>query len=107
MHVTVGTIRPQNAIRKKTEALNYLRLGSRLDAVVSRLDTQVCCAEYYSKASSSAKRSCERKFLWHHLAQVCRRFAGPLHQLAAPDPSANLWHLRRCHCLSGAMAAKL
>ncbi|PSC68557.1 Charged multivesicular body 1 [Micractinium conductrix] len=30
----------QNAIRKKNEALNYLRLGSRLDAVVSRLDQQ-------------------------------------------------------------------
>ncbi|KAK9808977.1 hypothetical protein WJX72_007338 [[Myrmecia] bisecta] len=30
----------QNAIRKKNEQLNYLRLGSRLDAVVSRLDTQ-------------------------------------------------------------------
>ena len=30
----------QNAIRKKGEALNYLRLASRLDAVVSRLDTQ-------------------------------------------------------------------
>mmetsp|Transcript_13308 Transcript_13308/g.40265 ORF Transcript_13308/g.40265 Transcript_13308/m.40265 type:complete len:199 (-) Transcript_13308:24-620(-) len=30
----------QNAIRKKSEATNYLRLGSRLDAVVSRLDTQ-------------------------------------------------------------------
>lgn len=31
----------QNAIRKKSEALNYLRLASRLDAVSSRLDTQV------------------------------------------------------------------
>eukprot|EP00210_Caulerpa_lentillifera_P001255 g1211.t1 len=30
----------QNAIRKKTEQLNYIRLASRLDAVVSRLDTQ-------------------------------------------------------------------
>lgn len=30
----------QNAIRKKTEQLNYLKLGSRLDAVVSRLETQ-------------------------------------------------------------------
>lgn len=30
----------QNAIRKKNEALNYLRLGSRLDAVISRLDQQ-------------------------------------------------------------------
>mmetsp|Transcript_9049 Transcript_9049/g.19449 ORF Transcript_9049/g.19449 Transcript_9049/m.19449 type:complete len:200 (+) Transcript_9049:111-710(+) len=30
----------QNAIRKKNEALNYMKLASRLDAVVSRLDTQ-------------------------------------------------------------------
>eukprot|EP00951_Prasinocladus_malaysianus_P021680 scaffold179860_cov40-Prasinocladus_malaysianus.AAC.1 len=30
----------QNAIRKKTESLNYLKLASRLDAVVSRLETQ-------------------------------------------------------------------
>jgi len=30
----------QDAIRKKTEQLNYLKLGSRLDAVVSRLETQ-------------------------------------------------------------------
>lgn len=30
----------QNAIRKKNEGLSYLRLGSRLDAVVSRLDQQ-------------------------------------------------------------------
>jgi len=30
----------QNAIRKKSEALNFLKLASRLDGVVSRLDTQ-------------------------------------------------------------------
>ena len=30
----------QNAIRKKHEQINYLKLASRLDAVVSRLDTQ-------------------------------------------------------------------
>ena len=30
----------QNAIRKRTEQLNYLKLASRLDAVVSKLDTQ-------------------------------------------------------------------
>lgn len=30
----------QNAIRKKNEQLNYMKLGSRLDAVVSRLETQ-------------------------------------------------------------------
>jgi len=31
----------ENSIRKKSEALNYLKLASRLDATVSRLDTQV------------------------------------------------------------------
>ncbi|KAL9267758.1 ESCRT-related protein [Drosera capensis] len=30
----------ENAIRKRGEQLNYLRLASRLDAVVARLDTQ-------------------------------------------------------------------
>lgn len=30
----------QNAIRKRSEQMNYLRLSSRLDAVVARLDTQ-------------------------------------------------------------------
>ncbi|GBF95013.1 hypothetical protein Rsub_07514 [Raphidocelis subcapitata] len=30
----------ENAIRKKGEALSYLKLSSRLDAVVARLDTQ-------------------------------------------------------------------
>jgi charged multivesicular body protein 1 len=32
-------IHAQNAIRKKSEALNYLRLQSRIDAVASRVDT--------------------------------------------------------------------
>lgn len=30
----------QNAIRKKSESINYLQLASRLDAVVARLDQQ-------------------------------------------------------------------
>ncbi len=30
----------QNAIRKKNEQLNYMKLASRLDATVSRLETQ-------------------------------------------------------------------
>jgi len=33
-------IHAQNAIRKKSEALNYLQLASRLDAVIARLDEQ-------------------------------------------------------------------
>ena len=31
----------QNAIREKNQALNYLRLGSRMDAVVSRIDAAI------------------------------------------------------------------
>ncbi|KAG0475737.1 hypothetical protein HPP92_015423 [Vanilla planifolia] len=30
----------ENSIRKRSEQMNYLRLTSRLDAVVARLDTQ-------------------------------------------------------------------
>jgi charged multivesicular body protein 1 len=33
-------IHASNAIRKKAEALNYLKLASRLDAVIARLDQQ-------------------------------------------------------------------
>jgi len=39
-NVEGAKIYAQNAIRKKHEQLNYLKLASRLDAVVSRLDTQ-------------------------------------------------------------------
>ena len=31
----------QNVIREKNQALNYLRLGSRIDAVASRLETAI------------------------------------------------------------------
>jgi charged multivesicular body protein 1 len=40
-NIDIAKVYAQNAIRKKNEALNYLRLASRLDAVSSRLDTQV------------------------------------------------------------------
>lgn len=39
-NVEGAKIYAQNAIRKKHEQLNFLRLASRLDAVVSRLETQ-------------------------------------------------------------------
>lgn len=54
-HVPHAQVYAQNAIRKKSEALNYLRLASRLDAVSSRLDTQVkmnqVCAGFHRFAS--------------------------------------------------------
>ncbi|KAM0930332.1 hypothetical protein ACQ4PT_001061 [Festuca glaucescens] len=39
-NVDGARIYAENAIRKRTEHMNYLRLASRLDAVVARLDTQ-------------------------------------------------------------------
>ncbi|CAN6704892.1 unnamed protein product [Malus baccata var. baccata] len=39
-NVDSARIYAENAIRKRTEQMNYLRLASRLDAVVARLDTQ-------------------------------------------------------------------
>lgn len=58
----------QNAIRKKTEALNYLRLASRLDAVVSRLDTQAKM-NMINSSMSQIVRSLDRVRLLHD-AQV-------------------------------------
>ena len=34
-------LRNQNVIREKNQALNFLRLGSRIDAVASRLETAI------------------------------------------------------------------
>lgn len=58
----------QNAIRKKNEALNYLRLGSRLDAVVSRLDQQAKMqARWGARGRHPRRSSCVRPtFPPHH-----------------------------------------
>lgn len=38
----------QNVIREKNQALNFLRLGSRIDAVASRLETAIsACYSFY------------------------------------------------------------
>ncbi|CAN4100112.1 unnamed protein product [Withania somnifera] len=48
----------ENAIRKRSEQMNYLRLSSRLDAVVARLDTQAKMTTI-SKSMSSIVKSLE------------------------------------------------
>ncbi|KAF7134623.1 hypothetical protein RHSIM_Rhsim08G0230600 [Rhododendron simsii] len=48
----------ENAIRKRSEQMNYLRLASRLDAVVARLDTQAKMSTI-SKSMSSIVKSLE------------------------------------------------
>jgi charged multivesicular body protein 1 len=40
-HSDIAKIYAQNAIRKQNERLNLLRLGSRIDAVASRVQTAV------------------------------------------------------------------
>jgi charged multivesicular body protein 1 len=40
-HADIAKIYAQNAIRKQNEKVNLLRLGSRLDAVSSRVQTAV------------------------------------------------------------------
>jgi charged multivesicular body protein 1 len=48
-------IHASNAIRKKNEALNYLKLASRLDAVISRLDQQSTLAQVDASAVGITK----------------------------------------------------
>lgn len=45
----------ENAIRKRNEQMNYLRLSSRLDAVVARLDTQAKMQNIGKSMSSIVK----------------------------------------------------
>ena len=48
----------ENSIRKRNEQMNYLRLASRLDAVVARLNTQAKMSTI-SKSMSSIIKSFE------------------------------------------------
>lgn len=59
----------QNAIRKKTEQLNYLKLGSRLDAVVSRLETQAKM-NAINRNMAGIVKSLEKSLNTHNLEQV-------------------------------------
>ena len=59
----------QNAIRKKTEQLNYLKLASRLDAVVSKLDTQAKMNQV-NKNMAGIVKSLDRALASNNLEQV-------------------------------------
>ena len=59
----------QNAIRKKNEALNYLRLASRLDAVVSRLDTQAKM-QSVNKSMAGIVKALDKSLASNNLEQV-------------------------------------
>ena len=59
----------QNAIRKKNESLNYLRLASRLDAVVSRLDTQAKM-QSVNKSMAGIVKALDKSLASNNLEQV-------------------------------------
>lgn len=48
-------IHAENAIRKKNEALNYLKMSSRLDAVIARLDQQNTLTQVNKSAAGITK----------------------------------------------------
>ena len=67
----------QNAIRKKSEQLNFLKLGSRLDAVVSRLETQAKMS-VINKSFAGIVKTLERALNNNNLEQAgARRPGGP------------------------------
>merc|ERR1712188_283116 len=59
----------QNAIRKRTEQLNYLKLASRLDAVVSKLETQ-SKMNTVNKNMAGIVKSLDRALKANNLEQV-------------------------------------
>ena len=48
-------IHAENSIRKKNEALQYLKMSSQLDAVISRLDQQNSLAQVNKSAAGITK----------------------------------------------------
>jgi len=69
-NVEGAKIYAQNAIRKKHEQLNYLKLASRLDAVVSRLDTQAKM-QMVNKNMMAITKNLEKALASNNLEKVC------------------------------------
>jgi len=61
----------QNAIRKKNEQLNYLRLSSRLDAVVARLDTQAKM-QVVNKSMAGIVKALDKALAGNNLEKVAQ-----------------------------------
>lgn len=45
----VARIHAENAIRQKTQAVNYLRMSARVDAVAARVQTAVTMNQVYTQ----------------------------------------------------------
>jgi len=53
----------ENAIRKKNEGLNYLRMAARVDAVQAKVQTAMTMKD----VSERCENVCCRNKLWYHL----------------------------------------
>ena len=62
-----------NAIRKKNEALNLLRLASRIDAVASRVETAVTMKQVTGNMTSVVK-SMDKAVDSMNLERVCSEY---------------------------------
>jgi charged multivesicular body protein 1 len=63
-----------NAIRKKNEALNLLRLSSRIDAVASRVETAVTMRQVTGNMTSVV-RGMDKAMDSMNLERVCAAFS--------------------------------
>jgi len=54
-NIEIARVYGENAIRKKNESLNYLRLSSRVDAVASRVQTAVMMKQVTKDMGSAVK----------------------------------------------------
>lgn len=73
----------ENAIRKRSEQMNYLRLSSRLDAVVARLDTQAKMATI-TKSMTNIVKSLEST-LATGISRYCYFFSNLLSLIQLTD----------------------
>lgn len=68
----------QNAIRKKSEYLNLLRLASRIDAVSSRVETAVTMRQVTGNMTSVVK-GMDKAMESMNIDKVCKLFNNPHH----------------------------
>jgi division protein CdvB (Snf7/Vps24/ESCRT-III family) len=83
-HSDIAKIYAQNAIRKQNERLNLLRLGSRIDAVASRVQTAVTMRQVTGSMMNVVK-GMDQAMKAMDLEKVC--LLSPTPHLRTPSPS--------------------
>ena len=98
-HADIAKIYAQNAIRKQNEKLNLLRLGSRLDAVSSRVQTAVTMRSVTGsmtnvvKGMDTAMKSMDLEKVRMIMPQQIRMFVGERMEVLIYEDITD----QRCH----------